>query len=288
MKNEFPKIINEMITKADANKLEHLNFHSFENAVEHIDRTMDFFAVHVHIEPLDDDIRRDEHFVSVSEVNTGSAVEYKTQMYWLKRQDEHFDLIDARIEKLKNTPEYQHIKEWELEDEVRLKDRVLEELNQEIQPKIIRMMKEEYKLMYEDEWEEKWHQEDIFKDRIRKDYRRKYDMPIPFWHWDIRNTWQQFYFARDKEENFYYRKGGSGSSGQRYHHCIFGHLFAIINDEKPVPTYFFRYDSRNRFLFDREENELWLNFMDIRTNCGIRETREILKNVHRIERTWEI
>ena len=42
-----------------------------------------------------------------------------------------------------------------------------------------------------------------------------------------------------------------------------GHLFALINNEKNVPTYFFTYNSRNQFIFNREEKSLHLHFFDL-------------------------
>lgn len=53
----------------------------------------------------------------------------------------------------------------------------------------------------------------------------------------------------------------------------------------PVSTYFFTYDSRNRFVFHREEESLWLNFFDLVGNFHIdwKESERILKDVKRIE-----
>ena len=110
-------------------------------------------------------------------------------------------------------------------------------------------------------------------------------MPKPFNHWDSRNPWQQYYFTKDKDNVFYYAQGGSGSSGQRYDHGFYGHLFALLNSESPVPTYFFTYNSRNNFVFVREETSLWLNFFDLVGNFKIdwKESERILKDVVKIE-----
>ena len=99
-----------------------------------------------------------------------------------------------------------------------------------------------------------------------------------------RNPWQQFYFGKYQNGCFYYAQGGSGSSGQRYNHGFYGHLFALLNSESPVPTYFFTYDSRNRFVFNRKEKSLWLNFFDLVGNFKIdrKESERILENVNRI------
>jgi len=286
MKITFPKIINEVITSATIGKLKTFHYQSLEDALECIDRSMEFFTAHVHTDWLDDDIKRDERFVDKQEFHPGTPLEQKTQYYWLKHQDEHFERIDARMAEWRRKPEYQHIPDNDYSALSRLKDKVINELNLEIQPQIIEFLKQEYQHMYKDQWEKHWNDEDFFKERIEYRYYRKYEMPNPFKYWDDRNTWQQFYFAKDSQGDFYYQRGGSGSSDQRFCHCIYGHLYAVINEEKPLQTYFFKYDSRNRFLLERKEKSLWLNFHDLMTNCYIRESDEILKNVHKIERTW--
>lgn len=286
MDTKYPEIINALIASAAAGKLKNFHFPSFEDALEKADRSIHYFCVHVHKEWLDDDIKRDEGFVIKREYRPGSPLEQKTRSYWLKHQDEHFDRIDARMAEWRRKSEYRHIRDNDYSALSKLKDKVIEELNQEIQPKIIEFLKQEYQYMYKDEWEKRWNEADIFEECIEYEYFRKYKMPNPFCNWDDRNTWQQFYFAKDKEGSFYYEHGGSGSSQQRFCHCIYGHLFAVINEEKPVPTYFFKYDSRNRFLFERKEDTLWLNFHDLLINCYIPESDEILKNVHEIKRTW--
>ena len=110
-------------------------------------------------------------------------------------------------------------------------------------------------------------------------------MPPPFNHWDRRNLWQQYYFAKNQEGIFFYEQGGSGSSGQRYNHGFYGHLFALLNNEKLVPTYFFTYNHRNKFVFNREEISLWLRFFDLVGNFKIdwEESQRILENVKKIK-----
>ena len=151
---------------------------------------------------------------------------------------------------------------------------------------MIERVKQEYQEIYEDEWEEYWKKEDPFKPRTEYRYHRRYDMPPPFDHWDSRNPWQQYYFAKNKDSVFYYAQGGSGSSGQRYNHGFYGHLFALLNSEHPVPIYFFSYNSRNQFILQREEKSLWLNFFDMTGNFKIDrgESERILEGVGKIER----
>ncbi|MDM8523180.1 hypothetical protein QUF80_07400 [Desulfococcaceae bacterium HSG8] len=285
MKTQYPEIIKEIIAETAAGKLKKFNVVSFESAVKEFDRSMHFFSAHVHTEQLDEDIFRDERYVIKQELQIVSMVEERARMYWFKRNKEHLKRIDFRMEELKKTSEYRNIRENDYKALSELRDKVIEELNQEIQPQMIELIKDECRYMYGDKWEEHFNDADIFGERTQNEYWRRYEMPLPFRHWDDRNSWQQFYFARDHEGNFYYERGGSGSSDQRFCHCTYGHLFAVLNDEKPVPTYFFRYDSRNRFVFDREEPGLWLNFMDVHS-CYIKETFEILKNVKEIVRHW--
>ena len=136
-----------------------------------------------------------------------------------------------------------------------------------------------------EKYKEYWKKEDPFKKRTEYEYHRRYDMPPPFNHWDRRNLWQQYYFAKNQKGIFFYGQGGSGSSGQRYNHGFYGHLFALLNNEKPVPTYFFTYNHRNQFNFNREEISLWLRFFDLVGNFKIdwEESERILENVKKIE-----
>lgn len=284
MPTTYPEIIREMITKASQNSPTRFSGASFQEALEKIDRTMHFFSVYVSMERLERELRQDERFVIKSEHHIGTLVDQRTARYWFRNNDEHFRLIDERIETLKSSPEYNHITKWDLYAEVELKDRVLEELNHEIQPKIIELLKWEYQQTYEDEWEVHWKQENLFEQQTHNEYLRKHDMPFPFRHWDRRNSWQQFYCAKDREGDFHYQRGASNSSDQRFCHGLYGHLFAVLNAEKPVPTYFFTYDSRNRFVFEREEESLWLNFHLLRTNFVLKnkESQQILKDVKRV------
>ena len=55
---------------------------------------------------------------------------------------------------------------------------------------------------------------------------------------------------------------GSGSSDQRYNHGFYGHLFALLNNKKKVPTYFFTYNSRNQFIFNKKE-EIRINTINL-------------------------
>ena len=169
-----------------------------------------------------------------------------------------------------------------------LRDKAIEELNREVYPLAIEMVKADYQELYEDEWEIYWKKEDPFKDRTEYRYHRRYDMPPPFEYWDDRNPWQQYYCAKNSDDIFFYAQGGSGGSSQRYNHGFYGHLFALLNRQKPVSTYVFSYDSKNRFIFHREEKSLRLNFSNLIGNFKIdrEESKSILDGVDEILDNW--
>lgn len=282
---KYPEIIAELIRQAKSDEIRHFDLSSFisgpslEDVFEKIDKTMTFFSAYVSMEHLEDDLWEDSRYTEKEEVHLCSRVEEEARRYWLDRNREHLKLIDERYEILKKDPKYKDMKEWDL------KDRIINDLNQEIYPMAIERVKEEYQECYEDEWEEYWKKEDPFKPRLEYEYHRKYDMPPPFNHWDSRNPWQQYYFGRDQDSRFFYEQGGSGSSGQRYNHGFYGHLFALLNNENPVSTYFLTYDSHNRFVFSREEKSLCLKSAYLTGNFQIdwKESEQILKDVKMIK-----
>lgn len=282
---EYPGIITELIERAGSNELRRFNLSSFmsdkplKDVFEKIDRTMMFFPVYVTLEHLEDDLWEDSRYAIKEDVRLCSRVEEEVRRYWWDRNTEHLKRIDELMASYKNDSKYTKMTEREL------RDKAIRDLDQEVFPEMIERVKQEYQEIYEDEWEEYWIKEDPFKPRTEYRYQRRYEMPPPFNHWDSRNSWQQYYFGRDRSGCFYYEQGGSGSSGQRYNHGFYGHMFALLNSENPVPTHFFTYDSRNQFNFEREEKSLWLNFFDLIGNFGIdrEESREILKNVNQIK-----
>ncbi len=287
---QFPEIITELTNKASFDELRHFDLSSFmsdkslEDVFNNIDRSMRFFSVYVFIEPIADDLWEDSRYVDKKKLQLCSLVDEKVRRYWWDRNAEHLKRIDARLEVLKKDPKFQDMKEYDL------RDKIIEELDREIYPQMIERVKEEYQEIYEDEWEEYWKKEDPFKERIEDEYHRRYDMPPPFNHWDRRNLWQQYYFAKNQEGIFFYEQGGSASSGQRYDHGFYGHLFALLNSEKPIATYFFTYDSHNRFIFSREEKSLHLHFFDLVGNFHIdrKESGRILKDVIKIRDKFKL
>ena len=281
MFENHPHIIQALIAEAESDRLRYLDLSSFmtgpplNEVYEKIDRSMTFFSVYVAMEHLKDDLWEDSRYVDKEKVHLCSLVETEVRKYWRDRNREHLKLIDERVESLKIDPEFKSIKQGDI------RDKAIKELDQKMFPWAIERVRKDYQEIYEDEWEEYWKKEDPFKPRIEYEYHRRYDMPKPFNHWDSRNPWQQYYFTKDKDNVFYYARGGSGSSGQRYDHGFYGHLFALLNNEKNVPTYFFTYNNRNQFIFNREEKGLYLHFFDLVGNFKIdwKESEQILKDV---------
>ena len=207
---ELPEIITELISKAKLDEIRHFNLSSFmsdkslEDVFKNIDRSMRFFSVYVFMEAIEDDLWEDSRYVEKEKVRLCSRVDEAVRRYWWDRNTEHLKRIDERLEVLKKGPEYLGMKEYDL------RDKIIEELDREIYPQMIEQVKEEYQEIYGDEWEEYWKKEDPFKERIEYEYHRRYDMPLPFSHWDRRNLWQQYYFAKNQEGIFFYEQGGSG------------------------------------------------------------------------------
>ena len=101
-------------------------------------------------------------------------------------------------------------------------------------------------------------------EKVKKDYQEIYE-----------NEWEEY---------------GSGSSGQRYNHGFYGHLFALLNNEKKVPTYLFTYNNHNQFIFNQEEKSLHLYFLHLVSNFQIdwKESERILKDVTEIRDEFKL
>ncbi|MDY6822296.1 MAG: hypothetical protein SWH68_00630 [Thermodesulfobacteriota bacterium] len=278
------KIIQEAINANKDGKLTLFDLSSFmrgpslSEVYNNIDRTMEFFSVYVAVEPLNDNLWTDERYVEKEEVLLCSLVEEKSRRYWIDRQHEHFKRIDEQMDALRDDHQFSNLGEGEL------RDAAIDYLSQEVYPQMIELLKAEFQNIYGDKWKEYWEKEDPYKVRIEHRYHRRYDMPPPFCHRDTRNRWQQYYFAKDKNNIFRYVQIGSGSSEQRYRHGFYGHLFALLNAPNPVPTYY-DYDEHNNFKFKRKEDSLWLNHFDLNGNFEIdyEESSNILKHIHFIK-----
>lgn len=228
MTKEHPNIIAELTKAAENDQLRHFDLSSFmtgpplKEVYKKIDRSMTFFSVYVAMEHLQENLWEDSRYVDKEKVHLCSLVEEEVRRYWWDRNTEHLNRIDELMELYKNDSNYSKMPEREL------RDRAIKELDQEIYPMAIERVKEHYQEIYEDKWETYWKKEDPFKKRTEYRYHRRYDMPPPFNHWDSRNPWQQYYFAKNKDNLFYYAQGGSGGSAQRYNHGFYGHLFALL------------------------------------------------------------
>lgn len=281
------KIIKEVINAEKEGNLALWNLSSFMSGpslfevYDNIDRSMNFFSVYVVVEPLNENLWSDERFVEKEEVRLCSLIEEKARRYWFDRQHEHFRRIDEQMDVLRKDSQFRGFKDGEL------RDAAIKALDQEVYPEMLELLKEEFQDIYEDEWEQYWESTDPYAERIENRYRRRYDMPAPFCHWDTRNRWQQYYFAKSPNNIFRYAQGGSGGSEQRYRHGFYGHLFALLNAHNPIPTYFYEYDANNNFKFKRKEGSLWLNHFDLTGNFKINteESRKILGSVHEIRNT---
>ncbi|MEA1947307.1 MAG: hypothetical protein U9N83_08400, partial [Thermodesulfobacteriota bacterium] len=187
MFENYPQIIQSLITEAKSDRLRYLNLSSFmtgpplKEVYEKIDRNMTFFSVYVAMEHLKDDLWEDSRYVDKEKVHLCSLVEAEVRKYWWDNNRERLKLIDERVEFLKIDPEFKNIKEGDL------RDKAIKELNQKMFPWAIERVREDYQEIYEDEWEKYWKKEDPFKPRIEYEYHRRYDMPQPFNHWDNRN-----------------------------------------------------------------------------------------------------
>lgn len=88
------------------------------------------------------------------------------------------------------------------------------------------------------------------------EWKRKYDMPRPFSHWDSRNPYQQFYFIEDpdkdvgdNEPTLMVKVGGSGGSGTREAQGLWAHVFALLQTKhRNVETTLLKYTSFNEFI----------------------------------------
>lgn len=144
MVTEYPEIINELTAKAESDELRHLNLSSFmsdksmEKVFAEIDKNMKFFSVYIFMERLEDDLWEDERYTEKEEVHLCSRVETEARKYWWNRNRKHLELIDERVESLKNSPKYQGMKEGDL------RDKVIRDLDREVYPIAIERVKEEY------------------------------------------------------------------------------------------------------------------------------------------------
>ena len=144
MPSKYPEIITELIKYTKCNGLRHFDLSSFtsdksfEDVFEKIDKTMQFFAVYVVMERLEDDLWEDSRYTEKEKVHLCSLVEAKAREYWWNRNREHLKIIDERLELLKNDPEHKDMIEGDL------RDKIIEDLNQEVHPVVIERLKDDW------------------------------------------------------------------------------------------------------------------------------------------------
>ena len=284
MQVQFPPQVKDLIESASSENIRIFSLSSYMEGpsltkiFENINKDMAFFSIYIDKSQLEDNLWEDSHYVDKEEAHLCSIVEEEVRRYWWNRNREHLERIDASIALYKKDPAFSQMIEGQL------RDRAIGELDQEVFLRAVEIVRDQYQELYGDQWETYWEKEDPLKKRVEFRYHRRYDLPPPFDYWDERNPWQQYYCAKDLNNTFCYAQGGSGGSSQRYNHGFYGHLFAMLNKQKPVPTYFFTYDSQNRFVFHREEERLWLNFFDLVGNFKIdgKKSISILDGVNEI------
>jgi hypothetical protein len=267
VKQDYPEIIAELVERARPAELIHFNLSSFfsekplKSFSAKLTETMTFFSVYIVMEPLEESLWEDSRYADKEEVQLCSLVEEQARKYWMERNREHLELIDKRMEELRNNPEYKDMKEGDL------RDKVIEQLDKEVYPIALERLKEEFQWMYEDEWEEYWKRPTF----IRKEPNTVIIVDTTCLPRSITGTAEMhgssITLAGIQEAAFTMHRAALGGSGQRYNHGFYGHLFALINREKPVPTYFFTHDKQNGFVLDRHEKSLWLNFYEGKEAC---------------------
>ena len=107
----------------------------------------------------------------------------------------------------------------------------------------------------EEEFQAEWDRVKVEKTvpGVWSTYDRVYAMPTPFDHWDYRNRFQQWYFIHT-DTGIGYRRGGSGSSGQREDQGRYAHVFATLTTKfgKSIPTYILEYTETNELVLVRQ------------------------------------
>jgi len=94
--------------------------------------------------------------------------------------------------------------------------------------------------------------ERLLMPKLLTDFRRVYEMPEPFCHWDSRSFWHQFFFLENhKTKETLWDRGHSGGSGTRESNGRWAHTFALLTKEYgfSIPTWHFIYDEHNRWIF---------------------------------------
>jgi hypothetical protein len=108
----------------------------------------------------------------------------------------------------------------------------------------------------------------LFKDRIRIDRVRYYNLPEPLNHIDWRNSYDNIFVWEENKQKTA-RRGGSGSSGGREINSMFIYGLLQLNKAQPVPSYLFLYSNENKLHFIRKFDSLCVPAYDIGSNYDI-------------------
>lgn len=121
--------------------------------------------------------------------------------------------------------------------------------------------------------------------RIKRE--RYYHLPSPLDRIDWRNPYDNIFVWYENDRRFAQR-GGSGSSGQRETNSEFIFGFSLINQNYPVPTYLFLYNSENKLLFIKKFRSLCVPAYDIGSNyyLPLEERERVLKKTRFLR--WDL
>ena len=140
-------------------------------------------------------------------------------------------------------------------------DKHLEEVFAKYEKQALVILEEDYR-----EWEIPFDRDAVTRPRKETLRERRYLLPSPFDFWDSRNSYQQYFFLKGSKT---VAKSGSGGSGQRANHSIFGLGFALHDAVRPVPTRILVYDRDNRVIEVDTLDRLCLVALDLGSNYDL-------------------
>ena len=140
-------------------------------------------------------------------------------------------------------------------------DEHLEKVFAKYEKQALRIVEEEYH-----EWEIPFDRDAVTRPRKETLRERRYLLPSPFDFWDSRNSNQQYFCLKGSKT---VASSGSGSSGQRANHSIFGLGFALHDAVRPIPTHILVYDRDNRVIRVDTLERLCLVARDLGSNYDL-------------------
>ena len=108
----------------------------------------------------------------------------------------------------------------------------------------------------------------LFKDRIRIDRERYYNLPEPLNHVDWRNPYDNIFIWEENGQKTA-RRGGSGSSGGRETNSKFIYGLLELSKAQPIPSYLFLYSNENKLHFIKKFDSLCVPTYDIGSNYDL-------------------